>query len=109
MRDSRSTIITDVDEELNYHNNQPEKLKERLGQYIIFFANLNCIDSEWYCFDKSSFNEESKEMNIEQFHQDTWYYLATLPIEKVEETRIFDKFIVEYIEEKIEEIKEEFE
>jgi len=97
---------TDVDEALNGAEESNESLKKRLSSYINFFSEGDDVDSIYYCLDVASYNKETHEMNIEQFHQDEWWHLATAKIKICEETGVFDKFISEFIDEKISELED---
>lgn len=99
---------TDLEEEFNEIEEENEILRERLNQYIIFFSQIQSIDAEHYCLDRASQNLENSNMNILEFHQDSWYNLAINKAEISKEVNIFDKFISKFIDDKINIITDEF-
>jgi len=99
---------TELEDEFSHSDEGFDVLTEKLSRYIIFFGEINCIDSVHYCLDTATRNKESNEMNIEQFHQDSWYPLAMNEVETCEEDSVFEKFVIEFIDEKIEFLKKEF-
>lgn len=98
---------TDLDDEFNGVEASNESLRERLSDYLLFFSETQDIDSVHYCLDKASYNKETNEMNIVQFHQDSWWYLATSKVETSKEIGTFDNFISEFIDDKVSALADE--
>jgi hypothetical protein len=85
-----------------------EIIIERLQQYVTFIGN-DIDDGSIYCLDKASMNKSTYEMNIEQFYQDGWYHLATKECKETEDINLFSTFIIEFLNDKLEDLKEELE
>lgn len=103
IRHSFYDIYTnEVDELLDENSEDFEGAKNQINTLLPIFSQGSAyFNYHFVCYETLSYNDASREMSLAYFHYANSHYYGTKTTEVCQDIHVFDKFISEFIDEKL--------